>query len=44
LVAIGILVGQDVHELKAPPHSGINPGVPPEVEVDSDDGEEGPLV
>ncbi len=38
--AIGILVGCEVHELKAPPHSGINTGLPPNVAVDSGDGEE----
>jgi hypothetical protein len=42
--AIGILVGCEVHDLKAPPHSQINPGFPPDVEVDLGDGEEGPLV
>ena len=42
--AIGILVGCDPHDLKSPPHPKINPGVPPDVEVDSGDGEEGPLL
>jgi len=42
--AVGILIGCDVHELKAPPHARINPGVPPDVEVESGDGEEGPLA
>jgi hypothetical protein len=42
--AIGILVGCDPDDLKAPPHPQINLGVPPDVEVDSGDGEEGPLL
>jgi len=42
--AIGILVGCDPHELKVPPLSGHNPGMPQDVEVDSDDNEEGPLT
>ena len=42
--AIGILVGCDPHDLKSPPHPKINPGVPLDVEVDSGDGEEGPLL
>ena len=42
--AIGILVGCDPHELKVPPLSGHNPGMPQDVKVDSDDNEEGPLT
>ncbi len=42
--AIGILVGCAPHDLKASPHSRIYPGIPPDVEVDSGDGEEGELT